>query len=163
MAYGMLTSRKIHYTWLVNEIQMQLDQICQEKQSLLTLSAHIADGVVTPEEFASDPKNVANYLVFQEEVGSYRDSNLEGAMDSFKKREYSAEESDALRQYLSNSMAVEFAKQKARELSVVENQLDMQQKRLETKLTAAQKQLEAIEQAEARAVQNATPKYAGLG
>ena len=40
---------------------------------------------------------------------------------------------------------------------------DIQQKKIETQLTAAQSQLQAVEQAEGKAIENATPKFAGVG
>lgn len=47
--------------------------------------------------------------------------------------------------------------------SVEENAIEMTVKRLDTMVTALQKQLEAVEQAEGKAVDRATPKFAGLG
>lgn len=49
------------------------------------------------------------------------------------------------------------------EISKMDNKLDKKEATLETRLTAAQAELEATEQAEAKGIQNATPKYAGLG
>ncbi len=47
--------------------------------------------------------------------------------------------------------------------SVAENAIEMTVKRLDTMVTALQKQLEAVEQAEGKAIDRATPKFAGLG
>ncbi|MBQ4078196.1 hypothetical protein IJD15_03340 [bacterium] len=49
------------------------------------------------------------------------------------------------------------------EISKMDNKLDKKEATLETRLTAAQAELEATEQAETKGIQNATPKYAGLG
>ena len=49
------------------------------------------------------------------------------------------------------------------QVSVKENALEMEVKRLDTQVTALQKQLEAVEQAEGAAIDRATPKFAGLG
>lgn len=41
-----------------------------------------------------------------------------------------------------------------------ENQIECERKRLETQLSAAQKELEKVEQAEEKQIQNSAPKYA---
>ncbi len=49
------------------------------------------------------------------------------------------------------------------QVSVAENAIEMTVKRLDTQVTALQKQLEAVEQAEGKAIDRATPKFAGIG
>ncbi len=48
-------------------------------------------------------------------------------------------------------------------VSVEEQAIEVEVKRLDTKVTAIQKQLEAVEQAEGKAIDRATPKFSGLG
>lgn len=48
-------------------------------------------------------------------------------------------------------------------VSVEEEAIEVEVKRLDTKVTALQKQLDAVEQAESGAIDRATPKFAGLG
>lgn len=47
-------------------------------------------------------------------------------------------------------------------ISVQEQGIEMEIKRLDTKVTATQKDLEAVEEAEGDAINRATPKYKGL-
>ena len=49
------------------------------------------------------------------------------------------------------------------EVSVKENAIEMEVKRLDTMVTALQKQLEAVEEAEGAAIDRATPKFNGVG
>ena len=49
------------------------------------------------------------------------------------------------------------------QISIKENAIEMEVKRLDTQVTALQKQLEATEQAEGGAVNRATPKFGGVG
>ena len=49
------------------------------------------------------------------------------------------------------------------EVSIKENSIEMEVKHLDTQVTAMQKQLEAVEQAEGQAIDRATPHYSGLG
>ena len=48
-------------------------------------------------------------------------------------------------------------------VSVKENAIETEVKRLDTKVTALQKQLEAVEEAEGSAIDRATPKFKGVG
>lgn len=49
------------------------------------------------------------------------------------------------------------------QVAVQEQAIELEVKRLDTMVTALQKQLEAVEQAEGAAVDRATPKFGGLG
>ena len=49
------------------------------------------------------------------------------------------------------------------EIEKLENQLDMRQKRLDTKLSVQQNELQAVEKQEGQAIKDATPKYSGVG
>ncbi len=49
------------------------------------------------------------------------------------------------------------------QISVQEQAIEMQVKRLDTVVTALQKQLEAVEEAEGQAIDRATPKFNGVG
>ena len=55
MGYALFANRKLYYVSMVNEIQMQLDSIAQQKQNLLNFNASIADGHVTLDEALADP------------------------------------------------------------------------------------------------------------
>ncbi len=168
MGYSLFTCRKIYYCHMISEINRQLDQICMEKQNLMTLAANISDGKITVDELASDPMNFNNYMGFIEGSEAFKQSeegagNAVSAIGGFLTgKEYSEQDAAAIAQLLDESLGSEYAKVQSRKLTAEENKLELQQKRLETKLTAAQNQLQAIEQAEGRAIQNATPKYAGI-
>ena len=64
MAYALFTHRKLYYTNMINDLNSKLDNIMQKKQNLLNFEGSIADGMITPEELASDPVNFANYSEF---------------------------------------------------------------------------------------------------
>ena len=49
------------------------------------------------------------------------------------------------------------------EVGIKENAIEMEVKSLDTEVTALQKQLEGVEQAEGQAINRATPKFGGVG
>ncbi len=171
MGYAMFANRKLYYTNLVFQLQSQIDNITQQKQSLLNLSANIADGQITIDELASDPTNLSNYYEFLEGVDAYENTDDEDggcattvsdigsiAVDSG----YDEEDLESIAELLNTACSTEYAKVYQKQLESEENQLDLQQQRLESKLTAAQNQLEAVEEAEGDAIEAATPKYNGV-
>ncbi|MGM9994755.1 MAG: hypothetical protein ACI37R_08530 [Candidatus Avigastranaerophilus sp.] len=171
MAYGLFCRKKIYLTNLVFTLQSQLDNIMEQKQKMLNFSANIADGKVTAEELASDPTNFNNYGEFLTSYDAFiNTSDDEGgaastigsigsvAMEENNSEAYVA----AIAEMLNQSVGTEYAQQYSKKIDAMENQLDMQQKRIETKLSAAEKQLEATEQAEAKAIERSTPKYDGV-
>ena len=76
-------------------------------------------------------------------------------------RERKHDEIDAL----NNSMKTqqEEINRQIYEISMNENIIEREVKRKETEVTALKQQLEAIQQAEGWGIQNATPKFGGLG
>ena len=49
------------------------------------------------------------------------------------------------------------------QVSIKENAIEMEVKRIDTKVTAVQKQLEAVQEAEGSGIDRATPKFNGIG
>ena len=171
MGYALFANRKIYYTNLVFTLQQKLDNISQQKQSLLNFSANISDGVVTIEEMASDATNYGNYSEFLAGAEAYANkaddeggaATTTGAIGELALNQNDSEEYlQAVAEMLNKSVNEAYSKQYSKQLEAQENELDMQQKKIETQLTAAQQQLESIEQAEGNAITSATPKYSGL-
>lgn len=168
MGYSLFTSRKLFYCNMISMINSQLDTIAQAKMNLMTLSANIADGKITAEEIASDPMNLNNYIGFIQGSDAFKQSEEGGGSaagvvsDLMNEKQYSKEDFDAIAKLLDESLGAEYAKVQSKRLAAEETKLDLQQKRLETKLTAAQQQLQQIQEAEGRAIESATPRYAGL-
>lgn len=167
MAYGIFTSRKISLTNQIFNLQQQLNNIMDQKQKMLNFSANIADGKITAEEMATDPTNVLNYSDF---VSSYKawletPDSEGGCATSLGQITASTTDTSngAIAEILEASVSIEYAKIYQKKLDAVENQLDMQQNKIQTKLAALEKDLEQVEQAEAKAIDRATPKYDGVG
>ncbi len=171
MGYALFAHRKIFYTNLVFTLQSRLDNIMQQKQSMLTFSANIADGQVTVEEMAQDATNFANYGEFLTGAQAYIETaDADGgagttvseigdlAYNQNNSEEYLASIAEMLNQTVNEKYALAYNKK----LEAIENQLDMEQKKIETKLSAAEKELQAIEEAEGSAIDRATPKYNGV-
>lgn len=172
MGYSMFANRKIYYTNLIYTLQSKLDNITQQKQSLLNFSANISDGVVTVEEIAGDATNYNNYLEYLAGAEAYVSTSDEdgGAEDSINAiLGIAAEEDDSdeylatIAELLSEEVNEEYAKQYTKKLEALENELDLQQQKIQTQIDVAQSDLEAAEEAEADAIEKATPKYNGVG
>mgnify|MGYP006916313689 CR=1 FL=1 len=171
MGYALFASRKIYYTNLINELQQKLDNISQQKQSLTNFNANISDGLVTVEELAGDAANFNNYQQYIAGADEYiNKADAEGgaATSIAQVGSLAAEKSTdpaylaSVAEQLNKTVSQQYAQQYAKQLAATENQLDMQQKKIETQLTVAEQELEAVEQAEGKEIQKATPKYSGI-
>ena len=182
MGYAVFANRKLMLTSLINGLQLELDQIMNEKQALLDYSAAVADGEVTDSDLIMGFSNYKALHEFNDEreyefynldidgqgktgaeaaeemVTAYKDSGENITVDMEEAyREYV--ESNIMRQY-----GLEHYKNvTSKQIAAQENELELRQKRIETKITAYQQDLQSVIQAEAQGIQNATPKYAGLG
>ncbi len=175
MGYALFANRKIFLTNSLNMLQLQLDAIMQQKQSLLQFSANIADGYVTAEEMASDASNMPyyeNYFMGLDQYGSSDQVNEASGRVADQARGELGENSDAVTEqsYLMNIQSLfdqevreKYSEAEMKKIAVQENKLDMQQKKLETQISAVQNQLKAVEEAEGQAIERSTPKYNGVG
>ena len=141
MSYALFAQRKIFYTNLVFALQSKLDNIMQQKQSIITFAANIADGQVTVEEIAQDASNFNNYAEFLNGAQAFIDTADEDggagttvtnvgdlAVEQNNSEEYLA----AIAEMLNKSVNEKYAQAYNKKLEAVENQLDMEQKKIET-------------------------------
>ncbi len=175
MGYALFANRKIYLTNQLNMLQLQLDSIMQQKSNLLQFSANIADGYITAEEMASDASNMPyyeNYFMGLDQYGNSDQVNEASGRVADQARSELGGNSDAVTEqsYLMNIQSLfdqevreKYAEAQMKQVAVQENKLDMQQKKLETQISAVQTQLKAVEEAEGQAIQNATPKFNGVG
>ena len=64
---------------------------------------------------------------------------------------------------IQDSLCKEFYQNtESKRIAALETELEMKQKKIESQISAVQADLSSCEQAEAKGIQNATPKYAGL-
>lgn len=167
MGYALFANRKIFYTNMVYSLQTKLDNIMQQKQNLLNFSSNIADGKVTVEEIAGDITNFNNYAEYLHAADEYMNNEASEAISntgSLATEQNDSEEYLAsIADLINTSVNEKFAQEYNKKLEAMENQLDMQQNKIESQLSVAQSQLQAVEEAEGQAIQNATPKYNGVG
>ncbi len=64
---------------------------------------------------------------------------------------------------LKNEQEIDAINQKIYKVATQEQAIELEVKRLDTMVTALQKQLEAVEEAEGAAIDRATPKFNGVG
>lgn len=171
MGYALFANRKLMYTNMVYSLQSKLDQIMQEKQNLLNFSANIADGIVTAQENAEDISNFSNYCIYENEFAQFISTPDEEGGAATSIGNYISSLPDTLTEAektnyaltVQNAARTKFAQNYNKRLEAMENQLDQQQKKIETQLSVAQSQLQAVEEAEGQAIEKATPKYNGVG
>ena len=174
MGYALFAAQKINYSNLVFNYQMQLDVISQKMLALAEYAANISDGSYSIEDYCSstysDPTNFVMFNSNQSEYVATADEKYNfGTIASSNIPDFDESNEEHQVQYnsiytaLQDKYAKEYANQISKQLAVEEQKLEMQKKKIETKLTAAEKILEQVEQAEASAIEKATPKFAGLG
>lgn len=172
MGYGFYTRLKLYHNEMIYQYQVQLQQIMDKKSNLINISSAIMDGEITPEERLNDPMNALSYNAFEQNRNAFVESNeagkltMEGVANYLTQQgqEQTQEQSDAIFNSLRRSLAMEYAtKIAAKKLEAEEHKLDMEKTKIETKLNAEMRQLEAVERAEAQAVERSAPKFSGLG
>lgn len=147
MGYALFAQRKLVLDGQLNNAQLQQTQRSNEQYKLATQTLSLQQQLTS--------MNAAQSLELSslyEKLSGQTDENARATInDEIKKKELEFEhEVDAINRDIYK-------------VSVMENALEMEVKRLDTMVTALQKQLEAVEQAEGAAIDRATPKYKGVG
>ena len=115
-------------------------------------------------------KLATNTLSLQSKISSIQSSQsaelsklyeeLSKASDKAKRESINAQ---IQKKELKFKAEIDIINSKIYENSIKENALEMEVKRLDTKLTAIQKELEKIEEAEAKGIEKSAPNFKGLG
>ena len=147
MGYALFAQRKLVLDGVVNSVQLQQTQRSDEQLRLstntLTLQSQVSNIQAGQSSELGDLYN---------QLSSANDSNARQSINNVieaRQREFEREI-----QRINNKIYM---------TSIKENAIEMEVKRLDTKLTALQKQLEKIEEAEGNGIEKATPQFNGIG
>lgn len=153
MGYALFTARKLSLTSRVNQMNAQLMKISQQQMNL----ANEISKKEQANNLALSSKNNQALSVFQSAV-----SGLDASGDSNVYNKAFTEAQNAYNSALSqNTVDSTMSDADIDALRDQDNMLDLQRESLETQLTAAQEELNAVKKAEGEAIKNATPTYVG--
>ena len=171
MGYVMMSARKVYLTGKINEYNFQLEMLSKQKHELLTYAENISDGRLSLGEMAGMPlalRGMALQYACCGQDPAFQMARQEGNMFA---QNYMASlanscgcDPDAITRYFVEqafkARIAECKKAEEARLHVIENDIDMKMKKIETRLKAAQQELQSVEKAEDQAIQRSVPKYA---
>ena len=146
MGYALFASRKLVLDGQLNCVQLQQTQRSNEQYNLATRTLNLQQQLTS--------LNTAQSQELAELYGQLSEAADEDSRASInaqiqqKELEFEREIDDINREIY--------------KVSVKENAIEMEVKRLDTQVTALQQQLEAVEEAEGQAIERATPKFKGV-
>lgn len=146
MGYALFAQRKIVLDGELNSVQLQQTQRSNEQYALATKTLSLNQQLTSIS--AAQSSELAD-LYAQLSSSDSDDRESINALINSKQQEFDAELDQINRQIY--------------EVSVKENAIEMEVKRLDTMVTTLQQQLEAVEEAEGQAIDRATPKFNGVG
>ena len=147
MGYALFAQRKLVLDSQLNSAQLQQTQRSNEQFKLAN------DSMALKQELGSIQSSQALELadLYQELASASNDQqrqSIQGDIDSLK---------------LQHQAQIDQVNRDIYTLGVKENSIEMEVKSLDTEVTALQKQLEGVEQAEGQGINRATPKFGGVG
>jgi len=147
MGYALFAQKKLVLDGLVNSVQLQQTQRSDEQMRLSTNTLSLQSRVTNIQ--ASQAAELGDlYNALSSAESSTERKNIDNVINA--KQQYFEKE-------------VQEINNKIYQASIKENAIEMEVKRLDTKLTALQKQLDKIQEAESKGIEGATPKFNGLG
>ena len=147
MGYALFAQRKVCLTGQLNSVSLQQTQRSNEQYQLATNTLSLQQQMSSMQ--AAQSLELADlYEDLSQAEGTDERQTINDEINQ-RQEEFNAELDTINRQiYL---------------VSVKENTLEMEVKRLDTQVSSLQKQLEAVEEAESSAIDRATPKFNGVG
>lgn len=173
MGYALISARKVHLTSKINQLNYELMKISQQRHELHIYGSGLSDGYLDFEEMFGMPMALRPFAL-QYAMNGHKTA-LEGAGQDAQlgfaqlmgtpygaqlPQEQHASLLNALFQQAFKTRLAEAKKAEEARIHVIENELDMKQKKLETQLAAANQELQSVEKGEEAAIGRATPKYA---
>lgn len=147
MAYALFAQRKILLTGQLNMVSLQQTQRSNEQMLLATNTLSLQQQL-TSMQSAQSLELADLYKELSSQTDEGKREQINGEIKA-RQAEFDAEIDDINRDIYATN--------------VKENAIEMEVKRLDTQVTALQKQLEAVEDAEGSAIDRATPKFKGVG
>ena len=147
MGYALFAQRKLVLDMQLNCAQLQQTQRSNEQYNLAVHNLGLQ------QQLSSQQASQAGELAAEyEKLSKADDENERAKIDATiqKLMQKHKQENDAINQEIY-------------QVGVKEQAIELEVKRLDTMVTALQKQLEAVEDAEGKAIDRATPKFKGLG
>ncbi len=147
MGYALFAQRKLVLDGQLNCVELMQTQRSNEQYNLATQTLSLQQQMSSIQASQSEELSDLYTQLSEADGTSQRDSI--NALIKAKEEEFEAELDDINRDIY--------------KVSVKENAIEMEVKRLDTQVTALQKELEAVEEAESSAIDRATPKFKGVG
>ena len=147
MGYALFAQRKIVLDGQLNNVQLQQTQRSNEQYALATQTLSLQQQLTSMN--SSQSGELADlYAQLAEADGTDQRDRINAQIQQ-KQQEFEQE--------------IDGINREIYEVSVKENAIEMEVKRLDTMVTTLQKQLESVEEAEGSAIDRATPKFSGVG
>ena len=147
MGYALFAQRKIVLDGQLNNVQLQQTQRSDEQYALATQTLSLQQQLTSMN--AAQSGELANLYAALASTTNSNSRDSINAQIQQKEQEFEAE--------------IDSINREIYQVSVKENAIEMEVKRLDTMVTALQQQLEAVEEAEGQAIDRATPKFKGVG
>ena len=147
MGYALFAQRKLVLDGQLNNAQLQQTQRSNEQYALATQTLSLQQQL-TSMNASQSGELAALYEQLAEASGTEQRDRINAQIQQ-KQQEFEQE--------------IDSINREIYEVSVKENAIEMEVKRLDTMVTTLQKQLEAVEEAEGSAIDRATPKFNGVG
>lgn len=183
MGYALFAQRKVQLTGQLNSVSLQQTQRSNEQFLLATQTLSLQQKMTSLQTAqATDLADLYALLSISQSESGFDFESVSNEVQEGESKSERARLEEVMKKYnLTNSSTRENVNAKIKEeeqknqqeldainrqiytVSIKEQAVEMQVKRLDTQITTLQQQLESIEDAESDAIDRATPKFSGVG
>ena len=162
MGYALFAQRKLVLTGQINYVSLQQTQRSNEQYILASNTLSLQQQLTSMQ--SSQALQLSRYYEELANVGSeYEDQEITDEIEEEMERDRESINAKIKQMETKFEAELDAINRKIYIVGIKEKAIEMQVKNLDTKLSALQKQLEAVEEAEGSAIDRATPKFNGVG
>ena len=162
MGYALFAQRKLVLTGQINYVSLQQTQRSNEQYILASNTLSLQQQLTSMQ--SSQALQLSRYYEELANVGSeYEDQEITDEIEEEMERDRESINAKIKEMETKFEAELDAINRKIYIVGIKEKAIEMQVKNLDTKLSALQKQLEAVEEAEGSAIDRATPKFNGVG
>ena len=161
MGYALFAQRKLVLNGQLNSAQLQQTQRSNEQYKLATQTLSLQQQMTSMT--TSQSYELSQKYAELAQVGVNEDGSSNGNTHEQNEEERARINAEIKAIEQRNQAELDEINRQIYMVGIKETAVEMEVKRLDTMVSALQKQLEAVEEAEGKAIDRATPKFNGVG
>lgn len=153
MGYALFTARKLMLQNRLNQFNYRMMMLQQQRNQVVDQASNM--------EIMNSMRSTVNNIFAYDQTSKLYDNMLGSGNQTDIQGQMAKLQNDLQTNLLKNQLTAQSDAMKLKSVQAVENQIDMEMKKLETQVKETTAEMESVEKAEENAIKQSSPKYGG--